>query len=125
MGPGGFQEAKYGDLKESIPAGTYHLILDAVINANCMIQFEIIQRRGATDTVLATFSDSYMPLSGGENTLAQPFEYDASAPEFSFQSGDVFVFRYSALEAPVAESYIPNGDGMLTGGRIPQIILPK
>ena len=96
-----------------------------MINANCEIQFEIIHRRGGTDTVLASFTDMYMPLANGENSFAQPFEYDAEAPEFPFESGDVFVFRYSALQAPVAESYIPNGDGQLTAGRIPQIILPK
>ena len=116
----------FDGLKESIPSGQYTFLLDAVINANCTIKFEIIQRRGGSDTTLFMFQDSYMPLAAGMNTRAQLFEYDAlDKPGFDFQAGDLFVFRYSTIDAPVPESYIPNGDGMTTGGRIPQIILPK
>jgi hypothetical protein len=35
------------------------------------------------------------------------------------------VFRYSASNTIQAEAWIPNGDGKLSNGRIPNITLPK
>ena len=123
MGPGGSQDAAF-DLKGSVPAGTYHIVADAVIMSPVDVELDLIHRRGGVDTVLATRVDHYEPLPGGVYT-AQPFDYDAPAPALDFAAGDQFVFRYKAVMATGPEAYIPNGDGGSTSGRIPNIRLPK
>jgi hypothetical protein len=35
------------------------------------------------------------------------------------------VFRYTGRNGAAAETFIPNGDGSLSKGRIPNITLPK
>lgn len=99
-------------------------MLDAVIQAPVDVRFDLIWRHGGTDTELSTWTEHYEPTGGG-NFDAQPHVYDEVAPAIDVTSGDVFVFRYSAVTATVAESYIPNGDGDSTHGRIPNFTLPK
>ena len=123
MGSGGSQEAPYG-LQASVRAGTYHLVLDAVIIKPVDVTFDLVWRRGTTDMSLATWAVHYDPLPGSFD--AQPFEYDEVAPGIAFAAGDQLVFRYTCTNAPTtAETYIPNGDGALSHGRIPYITLPK
>ncbi len=123
MGTGGSQEAEYA-LAAGIPAGTYHFELDAVVIQSVDVQFDLVWRRGATDTTLVTFAEHYEPRGGG-NFDAQPFEYDEPATTaLTFQAGDKLVFRYTGTNAAVAQAYIPNGDGSLSKGRIPNITLP-
>lgn len=124
MGTGGSQEAEY-DLAAGIPAGTYHFELDAVIIQAVDVQFDLVWRRGTTDTTLVTFGEHYEPLGGG-SFEAQPLEYDeTTAIAVDFKSGDKLVFRYTGANASVAQAYIPNGDGSLSKGRIPKITLAK
>ena len=123
MGAGGSQEAPY-TLKAKVPAGTYHLELDAVITLSIDVQFDLIWRRGATDTVLATWSQHFDPRGGG-NFDAQPFEYDEDCAAIDTLKGDQLVFRYTGTGGSQNEAYIPNGDGAVTHGRIPNITLPK
>ncbi len=124
MGAGGSQEAPY-NLKASVPAGTYHFILDAVIIASIDVQFDLIWRRGSTDMPLASWMEHYDPATDG-GFDAQPFEYDETAPAIDFQAGDELVFRYTGSNTTeMTETYIPNGDGSLSNGRIPNITLPK
>lgn len=123
MGTGGSQEASFS-LAAGIPAGTYHFVLDAVIISPVDVQFDLVHRRGGSDTTLATWMEHYEALGGG-NFDAQPFEYDETAPAVDFQSGDQLVFRYTGTNAMTSQSYIPNGDGSLSKGRIPNITLPK
>lgn len=122
MGSGGSYEAQYA-LKASVPAGTYHFVLDAVIISSVDVTFDLIWRRGTTDTALSSFTEHYEPLGGG-NFDAQPFEYDESAPAIDFMPGDELVFRYSGMNATSSQAYIPNGDGENSHGRIPNITLP-
>jgi hypothetical protein len=82
-----------------------------------------VHRRGADDTTLATWTAHYNPIGGGQYD-AQPFEYDQDAPAVDFKSGDQLVFRYSGSNTTSNEAYIPNGDGAITHGRIPNITLP-
>lgn len=98
-------------------------MLDAVISGHCQIQFDLIWRRGSTDMLLATTTETYDPVQG--NFDAQPHEYDLTAPEVVFEAGDQFVFRYTAIEISGPEAYYPNGDGVLKNGRIPHFVLPK
>jgi hypothetical protein len=87
------------------------------------VQWDIIWRTTAgDDTVLATFTHHFDPIPG--NFDAQPFEAAAQAPAAPASPGDRLVLRYQAMNATVNMAYIPNGDGALTNGRIPSIILP-
>ena len=122
MGAGGSQEAAF-DLRANVSAGTYHFVLDAIILGSVDVTFDWIWRHGATDTVLATWTEHYDPLPGGSYD-AQPFEYDKACDAVGFHAGDQLVWRYSGMNTTTAEAYIPNGDGASTGGRIPSITLP-
>ena len=123
MGTGGSQEAEYA-LAAGVPAGTYHFVLDAVVIGSVDVQFDLIWRRGTTDMPLASWTEHYEPIGGGSFD-AQPFEYDEAAPAIEFQDGDRLVFRYTGSNGATAQSYIPNGDGALSKGRIPNVTLPK
>ena len=124
MGAGGSQEAPY-TLQAGVAAGTYHLVLDAVIVASVDVTFDLVWRRhSGNDITLATWTDHYDPLGGG-NFDAQPFEYDEPAPAIDQRDGDQLVFRYTGANTTSAEAYIPNGDGVNSNGRIPNITLPK
>ncbi|MEO6773293.1 MAG: hypothetical protein ABI467_09740 [Kofleriaceae bacterium] len=123
MGTGGSQQASFS-LLAGIPAGTYHFVLDAVIITPVDLQFDLVHRRAGTDTTLVTWMEHYVPIGGG-NFDAQPFEYDEPAPAVDFAAGDQLVFRYTGTNATTAQSYVPNGDGTLSKGRIPNITLPK
>jgi hypothetical protein len=122
VGPGGSQEATYS-LQAGIPAGTYHFVLDCVVTAQVDVTFDLVHRRGGDDTTLSTWTAHYNPLGAGRYD-AQPFEYDQDAPAVDFKSGDLIVFRYTGSNTTSNEAYIPNGDGALTSGRIPNITLP-
>jgi hypothetical protein len=111
-------------LQASVPAGTYHLVLDAVIVASVDVTFDLVWRHGGTDTTLATWTDHYDPIGGGVFD-AQPFEYDETAPVIDQSNGDQLVFRYTGANTTSSEAYIPNGDGVNSHGRIPNITLPK
>jgi hypothetical protein len=106
-----------------VPAGTWHCILDAIIIADVSVTFDLIWRRGSDDTVLAEWNDTYQPSAGGID--AQPFEYDETAQAIDTIKGDQLVFRYTANASSPTECYIPNGDGALEKGRIPNFTLPK
>ena len=121
MGAGGFQDAPF-TLRGSVPAGNYHLVLDAVITASVDVTFDLILRRGGNDTVLAEWSAHYDPRPVGFD--AEPFEYDEACDAIEQQSGDQLVFRYTGANTTAIEAYIPNGDGVNSNGRIPNITLP-
>ena len=121
MGPGRSFDAEW-DLQASVPAGTYHLVCDGIIIRPVDVTFDLIHRRGDSDTVLATFQQHFDPIP--QNFDAQPCERDLEAPAIDFSPGDQFIFRYSGANASVDMAYIPNGDGALTNGRIPNITLP-
>lgn len=122
MGAGRSQEAAY-DLKAGVKAGTYHFVLDCIIIVGVDAQFELMHRRGSDNTVLASWSQHFEPLP--QSFDAQAYEVDKDAPAIDFASGDKLVFRYSATGTTQTEAWIPNGDGSLSGGRIPSITLPK
>ena len=122
MGAGSSQEAPF-NLLAKVPAGTYHCILDAIITADVSITFDLIWRRGSSDTTLVEWNESYQPAAVGVD--AQPFEYDETAPAIDTLEGDQLVFRYTANASSATECYIPDGDGALSNGRIPNFTLPK
>ena len=123
MGPGGSQEAEYS-LAADVPAGTYEVICDAIIIRSIDVTFDLVHRRGDTDTTLATWMQHFDPLPGGVYD-AQAYELGVEAPAIDFEDGDQLIFRYSGANSTAMMAFIPNGDGHITGGRIPNITLPK
>jgi hypothetical protein len=123
VGSGGSQDAEF-KLKADVPAGAYHIVLDHIIIVPVDVEFALIHRRGATDVMLATWQMHFEPIGGGVYR-AQAYELDVDAPAIEFESGDELVFRYTGKGSTAMMAFIPNGDGFITGGRIPNITLPK
>jgi hypothetical protein len=123
VGPGGSQEAEYS-LNGPVPAGTYHVICDAIVIRSVDVTFDLIWRRDGNDMPLATWSQHFDPLPGGVYT-AQAYEIDQTTGAIDFQSGDEFIFRYSGANTTSQQAFIPNGDGATAHGRIPNITLPQ
>jgi hypothetical protein len=128
VGPVGTQQDAAFALRASVPAGTYHVICDAVITAPVDVNFALIWRRPpGLDTQLAAWSKHWEPRGPGMFD-AQPYEVDMAAPAIDFQPGDQLVFRYAGAGTTgttSSESFIPNGDGPNSNGRIPSITLPR
>jgi hypothetical protein len=106
-----------------VPSGQYHFVLDCIVIAGVDVTFDLMHRRGSDNVVLTTWTHHFEPLPASFD--AQAYEIDRQAPEIDFKSGDELVFRYSAANTIQAEAWIPNGDGNLSHGRIPNITLPK
>lgn len=125
MGPGGSQEAEFG-LKDSVPAGTYKLVCDGIIIREIDVTFDLVWRHAnnTPDTLLATAMQHFEPLPAGAFT-ARACDIDLDAPAIDFAAGDQFIFRYTGANTTSNNGYIPNGDGALTEGRIPNITLPR
>jgi hypothetical protein len=123
VGAGRSQEAEYS-LQAGVKAGTYHFVIDCIVIVGVDMKFELLHRRGAADVVLTEWAQHFEPLP--DSFEAQAYELDRSAPAIAFEAGDQLVFRYSATAAASTnEAWIPNGDGTLSKGRIPNITLPK
>jgi hypothetical protein len=123
VGSGGSLDAEYA-LKADVPAGAYHVICDAIIIRAVDVELSLIHRRGGEDTVLASWQQHFEPLGGGVYN-AQPYELDVEAPAIAHKSGDELVFRYTGLGSTAMMAFIPNGDGEITHGRIPNLTLPR
>ena len=123
MGSGGSLDAEYA-LVADVPAGAYHVICDNIIIRSVDVVFELIHRRGGADVQLATWMEHFEPTADG-TFRAQPYELDVQAPAIDFERGDELVFRYTGAGSTAMMAFIPNGDGHITGGRIPNITLPK
>lgn len=126
MGPVGSQLEAAFPLRASVPAGTYHVVCDAIVTGPVDVTFSLILRRPGVDTGLATWSKHWEPVAGRLDR-AQAYELDVAAPAIDFQPGDQLVFRYAGggTTSPSSEPFIPNGDGATAGGRIPNITLPQ
>ncbi|MGE0872950.1 MAG: hypothetical protein AB7P03_30645 [Kofleriaceae bacterium] len=124
MGPGGSQEEAEFTLRADIPAGTYHVIFDAIIIQAVDVTFTLLVRTPEGDTTLAEWSDHFEPLGNGRYD-AQAYELDVTAPAADAGDGNQLILRYAGSNASIAMAFIPNGDGARLMGRIPNITLPK
>ena len=106
-----------------MPAGTYHFVLDCIVMASVDVTFELSARHGSDSVVLATWKKHFDPLATGYD--AQPYQVDKTAPAIDVVAGDELVFRFSASGTTKTEAWIPNGEGQLAHGRIPNIALPN
>lgn len=123
MGLGESLDARF-DLRAPVPAGNYRVVCDAIVLAPVDATITLIWRRGATDTRLAEHTQHFDPIGGGQYR-AQPCEFDMPAPAIDFEDGDQLVFRYAGASTTNSMAWVPNGDGALLGGRIPNITLPQ
>lgn len=105
-----------------MPAGTYHFVLDCIVIAGVDVTFDLMHRRGADDTVVVTWTEHFNPLPTSFD--AQAYEIDLPGTKIDFQAGDKLVFRFSGANTIQSDAWIPNGDGTLSHGRIPNITLP-
>jgi hypothetical protein len=121
VGAGGSQEASFA-LVASVPAGTYHFVLDCIVIDPTAMTFDLLWRRDGSDTELVSFGSSYNPLPGADYA-AQPYSYDMPAQAIDFEPGDELVFRYTANGSSLPASWEPNGDQAM-GSRDPSITLP-
>ena len=107
-----------------MPAGPYHVIYDAIVLFPVDVTFELIHRRGASDTVIGSWSEHFEPNPGGSFD-AQTFERDVDAPAIEFADGDQLVYRYSGANSSSEMAYIPVGFPESEGGRQTNITLPR
>lgn len=105
-----------------MPAGTYHFVLDCIVTDSVDVDFDMLWRRGTDDVVLSSWSQHFDRTSVVHE--AQAYEVDEEAPAVQFAPGDQLVFRASARNTTSTDAWIPNGDGALSKGRIPNITLP-
>ena len=109
-------------MKADLRAGTYHFVLDCIIIAGVDVTFDLLHQRGADTTVIATWTKHFDPLPTGFD--AQKYEIDQTGQAIAVVPGDKLVFRYSGANTIMSDAWIPNGDGNLSGGRIPSFTLP-
>jgi hypothetical protein len=93
------------------------------VTAAVDVKFELMARQGADTVVLATWTKHFEPLATGYD--AQPYEVSKDAAAIDVVAGTELVFRYSATNTTKLEAWIPNGDGTLADGRIPNLTLPN
>lgn len=89
------------------------------------ITFELLWRDPTgTDHPIAAVTHHFDPRPSG--FMAVPFETELSGAAAPARRNDLLVLRLSAppSDAMPVLRYIPNGDGALTGGRLPSLLLP-
>ena len=122
MGAGSSQEAEY-TLAAAIPAGTWRLVADCFVLEAVDMRFEILERKAAGgDVPIVSWDHHFVP--SGTPGVAQAYEVTGDGPLVTVAAGDQLIFRYTATNSTQPTSWIPNGEGMAFGGRIPYIDLP-
>jgi hypothetical protein len=110
-------------LRNGIPEGTWHIVGDGIVFAPVDVTFELLWRSAAGDVPLVTFHHHFDP--GANVNTAVPYEDTASGIAADAQPGDLLILRISASNTSGSMTYIPNGDGGRTRGRIPFVDLPN
>jgi hypothetical protein len=121
------------DLVASVPAGTYHVVADALIIGSVDVTYDLIWRSPKHgDNVLATLTKTYEEAA--DPSVAQLLEYNMTTPTaIAYEAGDQFVWRYTGSNGVLAnnggsgDAYYPNSDGNVAGpsAQIPNITLPQ
>jgi len=122
VGSGGSFEAPF-ELRAAIPGGTYHVNCDGIIIRSVDVTFDLVWRHEGADTLLGTWQQHWEPLPDGVYE-AQPYEHDVTDAPAVDGTGQL-IFRYTGTNATLDQAFIPNGDGRLANGRIPNITLPR
>ena len=117
MGVGDPLEAAF-TLKAPLRAGRWLLVADGIVIEPVDVRFEVL----AGGASLFAIDHHFDPAPAGSFdavAFEAPFEAEAAG-----EAGERLVLRFTAMNATLAMSYIPNGDGALAGGRIPFLDLP-
>jgi len=122
VGAGRSLEAAYR-LDGGIPGGTWNFVLDGICLDAVDVRFELLVRAGSEARELTSFGRHFDPLPGNEYR-AQAFEHPVDLDGVEAAAGDQLVLRFTGDSSDLMMAYIPNGDGELTGGRIPFLDLP-
>ena len=111
-------------LESDVPAGSWHLVGDGIVFAPVDVKYEVIRRHPPkSDQLLVTFNHHFDPQMDGSFN-AVPFEGSAEGVMASVQSGDLLVLRLTATGGGAMATFVPNGDGAKTKGRIPSLEIP-
>jgi hypothetical protein len=127
VGAGGSLEASF-HLTGPIPAGNWHLIGDGETLDPCDVTFAVLWRSNdGKDHPIVSFTHSFAasgpPVNGYPPAIA--YEADAIGATVPAQANDLLVLRFTATGNPADRTlFIPNGDGVKSGGRIPSLTLP-
>jgi hypothetical protein len=98
-------------------------VLDCIVTAPVDVTFDLLHRRGTDDSSVVTWTMHFNPLPTSFD--AQKYEVDLSGNAIDYQPADKLVFKFTGTDSTVMEAWIPNGDGDMANGRIPNITLPK
>ena len=124
MGAGSSLEAAY-HLQGPIHAGAWHLVGDGLILNAADVRFDVIWRAAAGDQVVVSFTHHFAPPAAPNQFNAVAFDGDATGAAVPASASDQLVLRMTVTNGPTAPSYLPNGDGANTKGRIPALTLPR
>ena len=122
MGAGSSLDATY-PLQGNLPAGQWTIVGDGIVTASVDVSYDILLRHAGTDTTIVSWQHHFDPLGGG-NFSAQPFDGAATGAAQSVVAGDLLVWRFTGTNSTAAMAFVPNGDGTLSHGRLPSIVLP-
>jgi hypothetical protein len=90
------------------------------ISIRVIVRFDIIWKSGATETTVASTSDTFDPTNNGTVGL----DADLAGAAVNPLPGDQLILRFSTTGGDSGASYTPNGDGTAVGGRVPNLTLP-
>jgi hypothetical protein len=125
VGAGSSLEAPF-TLAGAIRAGTWHFIGDGLVLDAVDMRFDVLWRAGGSDVTLVTFRHHYDPPPAGPTQFdAVTYEADAAGIAVAAHAGDTLVLRFTVENGPTMPSFVPNGDGAKTMGRIPSLKLPE
>lgn len=100
-------------------------MLDCFIDAPVTMTYQLLWRRGGSDTVVTEFSQSY--VRGSDDNIPQNSSFTETGTAIDYQPGDQLVLNFIAGSDSPVGAYDPNGDGPGPGGsgRFPNITLPQ
>lgn len=87
------------------------------------MQFDIIWKDALdVETVLATATNTFVPNK--DTSDAVPYEEEIEGIAADPAAGDLLILRFTTVSGELGAYYIPNGDGALVSGSVPNITLP-
>ena len=125
-------EAPY-TLSGPLPAGTWGLVGDGIVAGDGVNSvtalFEVRWRKqaaasDAADVIVLSAQNSFV-RDPDNRFKAVLYETRLPAPAVPAVSGDKLLLRVTALRGDPGASFILNGDGKYTNGRIPHLDLPR
>ena len=103
------------------------MVADGIIFSSADVRFDVLWRHAGSDTTILHLEHHFDPPTGADPYVAVPFESDATASAVTAAAGDLLVFRFSVdpVDGGPVTTYLPNGEGAHSHGRIPSLTLPR